>query len=129
MRALGISPRRFDGWEPREHTTITYDAEGRVVEMVTTRESEWDDEDRGLLYALEDYEADLCPGCGHPLSQSLHREGVPDPVYQAAYAVCLGCVAKERAQKAADDHDQKLDHPRRAARHWTVIRQALTKKG
>lgn len=129
MRALGISPRRFDGWEPRRYTTVAYDAEGRLSATVTTVEPEWDDEDRALLYALEDYEADLCPGCGHPMSESLHREGVPDPQYQAAYAVCLGCVAKERAQKAADDADQKLDHPRRAARHWTVIKKALTGKG
>jgi hypothetical protein len=121
VRALRISPRRFDGWEPRSHTTISYDAEGRVSELVTTAEPEWDDEDRAILYALEDYEAGLCPGCGHALSESLHREGTPDRTYQAAYAVCLGCAAKERAQRVADDRDQHLQAPMRAARHWTVI--------
>lgn len=44
---LGISPRRFRGWEPT--TFYEYDDAGRLVS--STPEPEWDDEQRALIEA------------------------------------------------------------------------------
>lgn len=44
---LGISPRRFRGWEPT--TFYVYDDAGRLVS--STPEAEWDDEQRALIEA------------------------------------------------------------------------------
>lgn len=67
-RAWGVSPRRFDGWEPdeiHEH----YDAEGNLTGRTRViREAEWNDEARGRAIRLAEYEASLCLcGCGLPV--------------------------------------------------------------
>lgn len=91
--------------------------------MITT-EPAWDAEDRAIIYALEEYEADLCPGCGQPLSESLHVEGRPDPKYTYEYAVCIGCVVKERGQAKKDREDAAQEKagssPWRNARRWLL---------
>lgn len=73
-RAWGVSHRRFCGWEPRRVTTFEYDDAGRVVRSVTVTEPEWDDEQRELVYALAQYEASLCPGCGGDLAETTSPE-------------------------------------------------------
>lgn len=124
---LGISPRRFDGWEPQERTRIIRDDEGRVVELITSREAEWDDSDRGIIYALLDYQADLCPGCGQPMSQYLHKDGEADPHIVPSYTVCTACVAKERGFATQDKRDQMIEKSGgmvyRSSRRWLLIPQ------
>lgn len=73
-RAWGVSPRRFLGWEPARVTTYRLDELGRILEALTTVEPEWDDEGRDLALALESYDADLCPGCRHPLAETTRPE-------------------------------------------------------
>jgi hypothetical protein len=86
-RAWGVSPRRFSGWEPAVTVTPLQGGGWRVV-----REPEWDDESQELALALAAYEADLCPGCRQPLSETTlpEREGR----YKAQLAVrCHRCTA------------------------------------
>ena len=46
-----------------------YDDDGLLVRAVATTEPEWTDADRGLLIALLAERRDICPQCGHPMSQ------------------------------------------------------------
>lgn len=98
---MGISLRRFDGWEPAEETTYEYDGDGRLVRSVTTRETEWTEEEQDWMLALSEYRASLCPcGCGHPLRETAAQEGthewtVPPPVR------CLARDALSIAQNTA----------------------------
>jgi hypothetical protein len=87
-RAWGVSPGRFLGREPARR--LVYDALGRPVRVEA--EPEWLDSDRDLALALTVYEADACPGCGQPLSETTlpEREGR----YKAGLAVrCHHCTA------------------------------------
>lgn len=72
-RSLGISVKRFLGWEPT--TTVTHEYEtGLRVRSTETREAEWDDEQRGWMLALSDLEDQSCPGCGGWLAHTTSIE-------------------------------------------------------
>lgn len=95
------------------------------MEAVTTTESEWDDVDRGVVYALLDYKADLCPGCGMPMSDYLHVDGQPDKPVSTSYTVCSACVVRERGQMIQDKRDEMIEKSGgtiyRSARRWLMI--------
>jgi hypothetical protein len=74
--------------------------------LITTRQPEWDAEDRAIICALLDMKADECPGCGQPLSESLHDDTKPDPEYDVGFLVCMGCVARDRAVKKQEGKDK-----------------------
>lgn len=63
--------------------------------------SVWSDQDGLLAAALVQYEADLCPGCGQPLSESTDSSHDPDNRhgthrYDALDPVrCFACTALE----------------------------------
>jgi hypothetical protein len=101
-RAWGISPKRLLGWEPEQTTVYEYDRWGRVARTITVAEREWDDEQRGLVFALQDYEAELCPGCRQPLEETTAAENeyryTPGPAIR-----CHRCTATEQASKAYED--------------------------
>lgn len=40
------------------------------MRSVTTREPEWDEDERAWALALLELEADACPGCGMPMSDT-----------------------------------------------------------
>ena len=67
-RRLGISLKRFDGWEPRTYSWREK-RDGRMV-TVTEREPEWDPEQQDWMLALALAEADECPGCHGRLSET-----------------------------------------------------------
>lgn len=46
---MGISVRKFLGWEPGEVTTFEYDDDGRMVRAITVREPEYSHLDRRWL--------------------------------------------------------------------------------
>lgn len=62
-------------------TTYEYDDADRLVRSVP--ESEWDDQQRGWMLALEIYRATRCPLCGGPIEdcgpKSSGRWTVPPP--------------------------------------------------
>lgn len=96
-RQLGISVKRFDGWEPKRTTTYRYDDDGRLVESITFTEEEWDPQQQAWMLALHVLETDRCPGCGGRWSDTTHPDNqdaytVPDPVR------CHSCTAKSIAE-------------------------------
>jgi hypothetical protein len=100
---LGISLRRWSGWEPVRTVTTMPDG----TQQITT-EPEWDDDDRAWVEALLDLEAQRCPGCGGHLPETT------DPANDGAYVTgpphrCHRCTALH-ARQAQYDRD-----PNRAA--------------
>jgi hypothetical protein len=92
---LGISHKRFTGWEPR--TVYEYDAQGRLA--ASTLEVEWDEEQRDLMIALQEYRASLCPLCGWRReicgnSKNSHLIEIPTP--ERCYVATNLEVAKDR---------------------------------
>lgn len=66
-RALGVSVRRFYGWEPRR-TTRHFDAKGNLTGWsVTETEPEWDADERAYMVASTLLEEDMGPH-GVPMS-------------------------------------------------------------
>lgn len=78
------------------------------------------------MQAVIDLRADQCHGCGEPLSESLHVEGKPDPVYTVSYAVCISCKTREHAMDLIEKKDAADEKNGgkvfRAARHWVMRR-------
>ena len=109
---LRLSPRRFDGWEPRERTRYRYDAEGRVAETVTTRDPEWDDTDRAIIMAAVDIRADR-HHCGHLMSEVLKLapddwpEGYTPPEFDGETRICLACEAEGRYLREWERKDEQ----------------------
>lgn len=104
-RALGVSLRRFDGWAPTETTRYRRDRRGRVLEAVTTAESEWDDEQRGLVLALGRYETQIHGACGGYLPETT------DPANEGAFQAtaphrCHKCTAIGAASGAYRESPQ-----------------------
>lgn len=63
-------------------------------------EPEWTEDDRQAALDLRGYEADLCPGCRHPLAETTDpgNEGR----YVASLAVrCHRCTATDQASEAS----------------------------
>lgn len=87
----------MNGWEPAESTVFEYDAEGRLVRTVTTRESEWTRDEVALFVAARRVEADMGPH-GVPWSEAMApgAKFVADPVPAQNAAV----AAVDRAEKA-----------------------------
>jgi hypothetical protein len=102
---LGISPKRFAGWEPKQVTTVVeWTEEGQPRKWVTQTESEWTDDERDDIFAFLEHLADSCPR-GHSLSESGHPDRDPyNPQgthrYQASNPiVCHACEAEDAARK------------------------------
>lgn len=97
-----MSRRRWLGWEPRRVTTYHYDTDGRVTHAVTVAEAEWDDIGRDEALALLEAEADTCPGCGLPLSETTDSDAefgywAPPPLR------CHACTPVEHRRKEYAD--------------------------
>jgi hypothetical protein len=104
-RAWGVSLSTFLG---AKQVTVHYYAEGnRLVRSET--ESEWTRDDREAALALLAWEADLCPGCHQPMSETTNPEN--EFRYEAGRPVrCFRCLETEIAgeQWAKDDHSGSL---------------------
>jgi hypothetical protein len=99
-RAWGVPPTIFLG---RKRVT-TYYHDGALRQVRAEADAEWTDEDRDLALALAAYEADLCPGCHQPLSETTNPEN--EDRYKTGRALlCHRCVATEIAGKAYEGHD------------------------
>jgi hypothetical protein len=112
---LGISPKRFEGWEPKQITTVVeWTEDGKPLKWVTETEREWTQDERDDVLALLDYEAHLCPN-GHFLPESGAHEADPanpegEFLYQTSFpVVCFACEAVERSLKAAHKHPHLKD--------------------
>ena len=119
-RALGISLRRFLGWEPRTLTTHA---------GATVREPEYDAWERAIQVAYDGWRHSLCSDCGQPLQESLLDEKVPPdqrPRYRASFTQCRACEVLElsMAKQAEDDKGKKVGNLPAPThhRHWRVDR-------
>jgi hypothetical protein len=83
-------------------TTYTYDEHDRIVEAVTITEPEWDETERAWGMTLTDVEADVCNGCGQPLSESLTLEAY-EGYESGPPATCQGCKALHRRQREYEE--------------------------
>lgn len=59
--------------------------------MVAPGEPLWLDEDRAWALALAEVEADQCPDCGHPWSQTSSPDA--EGTYEAQVLRCHACAA------------------------------------
>lgn len=108
---LGISVKRFDGWEPVTVEEHEYDGD-RLVRTVTRREAEWDDEQRGWALAWLAYEANVHDSCGHYLPDSTAAEA--DDGYESELPIrCHACTARARAyaRYSESQHPEALLFP------------------
>lgn len=99
---MGVSVRRFLGWEPGEVTTFEYDDDGRLLRAVTVRESEFSDLDRKWL--LDSWAAEQAPRGSHgwlmseatdPANQGRFFVGPPTVDFAAKVEI----EAREEAEK------------------------------
>ena len=72
-----------------------------MVRSVTTAEPEWTDEDRGLLLAWLEEQAEICDMCGHPMSVCR------DPKTAGSWMVVRGTCEASRVAQAEMENDQK----------------------
>lgn len=87
---LGISPRRFNGWEPVTRTWTTGN------KTVTRTEPEWDEVDQALVLAHMGNEELRCPGCGWYMDESMST----DYGWRVEEPVCHRCAAHEKHRTA-----------------------------
>lgn len=102
---LGISLRRYGGWEPVTVTEYEYDGGGRLVRSWSQPESEWDQQQQAWTEALAAYRGERCPcGCGQRYAETTSDEE-SGPQYAADRVVCRARLALLEAQKAAETQD------------------------
>lgn len=104
---LGVSVKRFRGWEPV--TTHTHDEDG--LHTTSTVETEWDEVEHGWMIALALWRENRCPFCGGDLA--LTTDPVNEDVYRHELPIqCYRCVAFARAHEEYDTelYPQSLIH-------------------
>ncbi|WP_346536940.1 hypothetical protein [Micromonospora sp. DPT] len=102
---LGVSLKRFGGWEPVTVTEYEYDDDGRLLRSWSQPESEWDEQQQAWIQALVQHRAELCPcGCGQRYTDTTSPEET-GPVFVAERVVCRARLALLEEQKAAETQD------------------------
>lgn len=91
---LGISLRRFDGWEP---TTRYRHRKGRLVS--STPESEWDDEQRAWVLAMETWRSNRCPNCGRDIAECTGTEDWTVPPPRRCHVTTALAIARKPYEK------------------------------
>lgn len=76
---------------------------GRVV---APGDPAWTEEDTFLALDYEDWAAQICPGCGHHLSESTHPDH--EGAYETHDQVCFACEAKELHAKDIQEKDNAV---------------------
>jgi hypothetical protein len=97
-RSWGVSPSIFMG---KRKVAVT---EQIGAQTVVTYSPDWTDEDRQAALELAVYEADLCPGCGHPTAETMAPEN--EFQYKAGLPYrCHRCTATEMAMKPYQEQE------------------------
>lgn len=74
-----------------------------MIRSVTTREPEWNDQDRTEVLALLEYEASLCPcGCGHLYADTTSNADT-GPEFTVTRVACRARAALIEEQRAVRD--------------------------
>lgn len=116
------------GWKPTETTEHEYE-DGLLVRSVTTRESEWDEEQIDLLLAVDAFKADL-GSHGHLMSEATNP-GADPTEYDTPYAYVGHGPFTDWAEKARLDRIDayKLEAGEKAnlnGMYFTVEKQDYT---
>ncbi|MFI9478134.1 hypothetical protein ACIG6B_30185 [Bacillus mobilis] len=102
---LGVSLKRFGGWEPVTVTEYEYDEGGQLLRSWSQSESEWDEQQQAWIQALMQHRAEFCPcGCGQRWADTTSPEegGVQ---FTADRVVCRARLALLETQKANETQD------------------------
>ena len=112
-RAWGVSPDRFEGWEPRE-LHEHFDADGNpcraadACTTVVTREPEWTDHSRELALRLTDYEARICGcGCNQPIDVAYDGKRA----FKVDKFICYAERAKQQVMAREREDAQQSKRP------------------
>lgn len=94
---------------------------------MTVAETPWDDESRNWALALDEHEADICPGCGGQLSETLKVPGQPFAKWDVYTFTCSRCEATDAIQHESHKvHEANAkDNPNYrppGGRHWAARR-------
>jgi hypothetical protein len=79
-------------------TTYEYDENGRVVRSFAS--PAWTSEDHDLLIGLAEYEATLCPGCGHPKDWAWHPGDESAGWFDKHEFTCQACATAHGPERA-----------------------------
>jgi hypothetical protein len=77
-----------------------------VIRVVTA--GVWTAEDRALMLAWATYQAELCPGCGHPKATAWHHHS-SDSFDLVGDFVCWACTARQ--PKKSDGSREPVKFP------------------
>lgn len=137
-RSWGVSPAEFAGAPAVSVTEYEYDQAGRLIRATTVTEPRWTDQDREAAYALDDWEASLCSGCGGDLTETTQR------LHEYAYvadrereAICWRCQGQAAAGKPYEEHPYahamliplRLDEGRVAANRARMDQEEAAARG
>lgn len=103
---LGVSPRRLFGWEPSQVTEILRDKQGRVVQLLSRRESEFSDSDREMLLAYTKRQS-MILSHGQPIDEVTDARANPTYYGEGAYRYLVH-YELDHAQAAIDAERAKL---------------------
>lgn len=113
-----MSPSRFEGRPVVETTEYERDDNGQIIQAVTTRDSDWTDQDRTEVLALLEYEQSLCPcGCGH-LYEDTTSHYSTGPEFIVTKTTCRARAALVEEQRAAEERGGAPD-----GRLWGTVMQ------
>jgi superfamily II helicase len=97
-RSWGVSPSTFMGTSTTHQVT---ELGGSTVKYIET--PGWTEEDRKAALELAVYESELCPGCGHPMSETMAPEN--EFQYKADLPFrCHRCTTTELAMERYQEH-------------------------
>lgn len=104
-----MSLRALLGWTPVQIVTPLPDGSSRV----TVEASEWDYTERNLALALDEIDAQTCPGCGGDLSVELTDKHPAEDdggghYHQAKPYWCRLCVSNEKLRRRVSKEDEAL---------------------
>lgn len=101
---MGRAPRVLSGWVPTPDDP-----------------SEWNQNQREMMFALMEAEKDICPGCGSFLSFSTRQ----DHGHSVTRRQCETCAAIAKANKDWDKNDARLEDTPEA---WTPSARRVSSK-
>ncbi len=118
--AYHIPRSQLLGREPAQIIEYEYDEHGRVARAVVTTEPRWTPEDMAWALAWIAEQADLCPGCRLPLSETTAmRDGEPVHTYTVDLPrVCRACEALAKRQ---DAYRKKYPDPHPHTKIWEAV--------
>ena len=107
---LGISLKRFRGWEPTTTMRYTWDWDNQSEHpdgYTSTVDPEWDETEQSWMVALALWRQHQCPGCGGDLTVTTKPENEERYRHELPLQ-CFRCVAFAQSHKAYDDQQYPI---------------------